>query len=54
MDNYSTETAVDVSANGQGTVGNKFIIDGLDVNSSIRQGVLNLTPNPDAIQETSI
>src|SRR5438093_618221 len=54
VDNYSTETAVDVSANGQGTVGNKFIIDGLDVNSSIRQGVLNLTPNPDAIQETSI
>jgi len=54
VDNYSTETAVDVSANGQGTVGNKFIVDGLDVNSSIRQGVLNLTPNPDAIQESSI
>jgi hypothetical protein len=54
VDNYSTETAVDVSANGQGTVANKFIIDGLNVTSGIRQGVLNLTPNPDAIQETSI
>src|SRR5258708_32620428 len=53
-DNYSAETAADVSANGQGVVGNKYIVDGLDVNSSIRQGVLNLTPNPDAIQETSI
>ena len=53
-DNYSTETAVDVSANGQGTVANQFIIDGLNVTSGIRQGVLNLTPNPDAIQETSV
>ena len=53
-DNYSTETAVDVSANGQGTVSNMFIVDGLNVTSAIRQGVLNLTPNPDAIQETSI
>ena len=54
VDNYSTETAVDVSANGQGTVANQFIVDGLNVTSGIRQGVLNLTPNPDAIQETSI
>src|SRR5882762_7393285 len=53
VDNYSTETAVDVSANGQGTVANMWIIDGLDVTSSIRQGVLNLVPNPDLIQEAS-
>lgn len=53
-DNYSTETQVDASANGQGAVGNMYIVDGLDVTSSIRPGVLNLTPNPDAIQETSI
>ena len=52
-DNFSTETAVDVSANGQGTVSNMWIVDGLDVTSSIRQGVLNLTPNPDVIQEAS-
>src|SRR5437773_8993085 len=54
VDNYSTETGVDVSVNGQGTVANMWIVDGLDVTSSIRQGVLNLTPNPDAIQETNI
>ena len=53
-DNYSTETQVDTSANGQGAVGNMYIIDGLDVTSAIRAGVLNLTPNPDSIQETSI
>lgn len=50
---FSTETAVDVSANGQGTVANMWIIDGLDVTSSIRQGVLNLVPNPDLIQEAT-
>ena len=30
-----------------------WIVDGLDVTSAIRQGVLNLTPNPDVIQEAS-
>ncbi len=54
VDNYSTETQVDASANGQGSVGNMYIVDGLDVTSAIRPGVLNMTPNPDAIQETSI
>lgn len=53
-DNYSTETQVDASANGQGAVGNMYVVDGLDVTSSIRPGVLNLTPNPDGIQEASI
>lgn len=54
VDNYSTETQVDVSANGQGGVGNMYVVDGLDVTSSIRPGVLNLTPDPDSIQEASI
>jgi Carboxypeptidase regulatory-like domain len=53
VNNFSTETAVDVSANGQGTVANMWVIDGLDVTSGIRQGVLNLVPNPDLIQETT-
>jgi hypothetical protein len=53
-DNYSTETQVDSSANGQGAVGNMYIIDGLDVTSSIRPGVLNLTPNPDTLREVNI
>ena len=53
-DNYSTETQVDASANGQGAVGNMYVVDGLDVTSSIRPGVLNLTPNPDSIQEATI
>jgi len=53
-DNYSTETQVDASANGQGQMSNMYVIDGLDITSGIRQGVLNLTPNPESIQETSV
>ena len=54
VDNYSTEEQVDASANGQGQNNNQYVIDGLDVTSGIRQGVLNLTPQPEAIQETSV
>jgi hypothetical protein len=54
VDNFSTETQVDASANGQGQMSNMYVIDGLDITSGIRQGVLNLTPNPESIQETSI
>ncbi len=54
VDNFSTETQVDASANGRGSVGNMYILDGLDVTSDIRPGVLNLTPNPDTIDETSV
>ncbi|HYK34979.1 TonB-dependent receptor [Alloacidobacterium sp.] len=54
VDNYSTETQVDASANGQGQMSNMYVIDGLDVTSGIRQGVLNLTPDPASIQETSV
>ena len=54
MDNYSTEEQVDASANGQGQNNNQYVVDGLDVTSGIRQGVLNLTPQPEAIQETSV
>ena len=54
VDNFSTEEQVDASANGQGQNNNQYVVDGLDVTSGIRQGVLNLTPQPDAVQETSI
>jgi hypothetical protein len=54
VDNFSTEEQVDASANGQGQNNNQYVIDGLDVTSGIRQGVLNLTPQPEAIRETSV
>src|ERR1700681_2852527 len=54
VDNFPTEEQVDASANGQGQNNNQYVVDGLDVTSGIRQGVLNLTPQPDSIQETSV
>ena len=53
-DNFSTEKTVDVSANGRNSGGNQFIMDGLNTTSNIIQGVANLSPNPDAIQEIAI
>jgi Carboxypeptidase regulatory-like domain len=52
-DNFSTEQQVDASANGRSSNANMFVVDGLDVTSNIRPGVLNLTPNPDSVQEAT-
>jgi Carboxypeptidase regulatory-like domain len=54
MLNFNPENYVEVSANGQGQNGNQFIVDGMDVTSTIRPGVINLTPNVDVIQEVSV
>ena len=34
--------------------GNQYVVDGMDVTSSIRPGVINLTPNADTVQEVSV
>lgn len=47
--NFAPENWVDASANGRGANGNQYVVDGMDVTSSIRPGVINLTPNADAI-----
>ena len=52
--NFNPENYIDASANGRGQNGNQYIVDGLDVTSSIRPGVLNLTPNVDAVSEVSV
>jgi hypothetical protein len=52
--NFNPENYIDASANGRGQNGNQYIVDSLDVTSSIRPGVLNLTPNVDAVSEISI
>ena len=53
-DNYGSETQVTASANGRSSVGNMFVVDGLDITSNITPGVLNLVPNPDTIQEATV
>ncbi len=52
--NFNPENSVDASANGRGSNANQYIVDGLDVTSSIRPGVINLTPNADTIQEAAV
>ena len=52
--NFNPENSIDASANGRGANGNQYVVDGMDVTSSIRPGVLNLTPNADATQEVSV
>jgi Carboxypeptidase regulatory-like domain len=52
--NFAPENWVDASASGQGATGNQYIVDGMDVTSTIRPGVLNLTPNSDVLQEVSV
>ncbi|HVZ83989.1 MAG TPA: carboxypeptidase regulatory-like domain-containing protein [Terracidiphilus sp.] len=52
--NFAPENWVNASANGRGANGNQYVVDGLDVTSSIRPGVINLTPNADTVQEVSV
>src|SRR6266702_8429650 len=52
--NFAPENWVDASANGRGANGNQYVVDGMDVTSSIRPGVINLTPNADAVSEVSV
>jgi Carboxypeptidase regulatory-like domain len=52
--NFAPENWIDASANGRGANGNQYVVDGMDVTSSIRPGVINLTPNADAISEVSV
>jgi hypothetical protein len=53
-DNFATELPVEASANGKSIHSNAFLLDGLDVTSNINGGHLNLSPNPDSVQEVSI
>ncbi len=53
LNNYP-ENFIDSSANGKGENGNLYIVDGLDVTSNVRPGVVNLTPGADAIQEVAV
>ncbi|HMD20576.1 MAG TPA: TonB-dependent receptor, partial [Alloacidobacterium sp.] len=52
--NFNPENFIDASANGRGQNGNMYVVDGLDVTSSIRPGILNLTPNVDSLAETTV
>ena len=52
--NNAPENFMDYSVNGRGENGNEYVVDGLDVTSNIRPGVVNLTPNGDSLEEVTV
>ena len=53
-DNFTNEHLLDVSANGQYYGGNAYVLDGISIVSNIVTGMVNISPNPDSIQEASL
>ncbi|MFN0110827.1 MAG: TonB-dependent receptor domain-containing protein [Blastocatellia bacterium] len=53
-DNFNPEYFSNFSANGRSASGNTYNVDGLSVTSNITYGTLNLSLNPEAVQEVSI
>jgi hypothetical protein len=53
-DNFANERTVDASANGRASEANLYVLDGISLNSNIGPGVVNLTPNPESVQEIAI
>lgn len=53
-DNFEQENYLSFGANGRGENGNLAVLDGMTVNSDIRGGVINTTPNLDAVQEVAV
>jgi hypothetical protein len=51
---FNPETTNHYSSGGKGGNANTFIVDGLDVDSDIGEGVNNLTPNVDALAEVTV
>jgi len=52
--NFYQENYLGFGANGRGENGNLVVLDGMSVNSDIRSGVINTTPNLDAVQEVAV
>ncbi len=53
-DNFTNEHTLDANANGGYFGGNAYILDGISVVSNIVTGEVNISPNPDSIQEASL
>lgn len=51
---FNPETINHFSSGGKGGNANTFIVDGLDVDSDIGEGVNNLTPNVDSLSEVTV
>src|SRR5437773_10573028 len=53
-DIFINEYSVSMNANGARTESNNFMVDSSTISSSQRSGVVNITPNPEAVQEVRV
>lgn len=53
-DIFTTEYGVSLSANGQRSAGNDFMVDGATTNNVAHGGVTNFSPNAESVQEVRI
>jgi hypothetical protein len=53
-DNFEQENYLSFGAHGRGENGDLAVLDGMSVNSNIRGGVINTTPNLDSVQEIAV
>ena len=53
-DNFEIEKFIDANSNGRNGSGNFFMMDGLSVTSNIWPGGINISPNPESIEEVAI
>ena len=53
-DIFINEYSVSMNANGARTESNNFMVDSSTISSSQRSGVVNITPNPEVVQEVRV
>jgi Carboxypeptidase regulatory-like domain len=53
-DNFTNEHTIEANANGTYYGGNNYVLDGVVVDSNIITGEVNISPNPDSLQEVTM
>jgi Carboxypeptidase regulatory-like domain len=53
-DNFTNEHVIQANANGTYFGGNSYILDGINVDSTVINGEVNISPNPDSLQEVTM
>ena len=54
QDSFQTEPGFQINSAGQRQENNEYQVDGSSVNGNSRDGIANLTPEPDTVQEVRI
>jgi len=54
QDSFQTEPGFQINAGGQRQEANEYQVDGASVNGNSRDGIVNITPEPDTVQEVRV